>query len=59
MPRQCLSAGWAARPPGLVVAQLAGHIFCSFLFKENKGKIPSNEQQGYHDTGIVSSAAPS
>jgi hypothetical protein len=45
MPRQFLSAGWAVRPPGLVVAQLAGHMFCSFLFKENKGKIPSNEQQ--------------
>jgi hypothetical protein len=32
-----LSAGWAARPPGLVVAQLAGHTF--FL---NKGKTPNS-----------------
>jgi hypothetical protein len=34
---------WAARPSGLVAAQLAGHFFNSFFIfsnKENKGKTP-------------------
>jgi hypothetical protein len=34
---------WAARPSGLVTAQLAGYFFNSFLIffnKENKGKTP-------------------